>query len=147
MSAVAATTAGNGMPAPERMTALTTRMYDMTRKVVMPPRTSVPIVEPAARTWNCRSIQSVVPPTAAVRAAMSPSSATLTPMSEVRVRALEAARPPPGRAEHTFAAFARLDPARRLRRGRRHAFRRYVDHRARPNARALLRTSERRGGI
>jgi len=90
MSAVAATTAGKGMPAPERMTALTTRMYDMTRKVVMPPRTSVPIVEPAARTWNCRSIQSVVPPTAAVRAAMSPSSATLTPMSEVRVRALEA---------------------------------------------------------
>jgi hypothetical protein len=31
MSAVAATTAGNGMPAFPRTTALTTRMYDITR--------------------------------------------------------------------------------------------------------------------
>src|SRR2546421_1829565 len=84
------------MPARERMIALTPRMYDMTRKFVMPPRTSVPIVEPAARTWNCRSIQSVLPPTAAVRAAMSPSSATLTPTREKSGCALVEARVLPG---------------------------------------------------
>ena len=50
MSAVAAATAGNDMPALERMTALTTRMYDMTKKLVSPPRSSVPIVEPASVT-------------------------------------------------------------------------------------------------
>jgi len=50
MSAVAATTAGNGMPAFARMTALTTRMYDMTRKFVAPPRISVMTVEPASVT-------------------------------------------------------------------------------------------------
>ena len=51
----------------------------MTRNVVTPPRTSVPMVDPAARTLNWRSIQSVPPLSAAVRAAMRPSSATLTP--------------------------------------------------------------------
>src|SRR5438477_11847638 len=40
---------------------------------------------------------------------MSPSSATLTPMSEVRVRRSGSARPPPGRGEHTRAAPTRLD--------------------------------------
>src|SRR5438309_9018319 len=108
MSAVAATTAGNGMPAFERMIALTTRMYDMTRKFVMPPRTSVPIVEPAARTWNCRSIQSVLPPTAAVRAAMSPSSATLTPTRESPGALWWKRASSPGRGEHTRVTVARL---------------------------------------
>src|SRR5438445_10101663 len=70
MIAVAATTPGNGRPALERMTALTTRMYDMTRKLVSPPRTSVPIVEPASVTLKYESNQLRCAGIAAVRGAM-----------------------------------------------------------------------------
>src|SRR5437773_11475813 len=77
MIAVAATTPGNGRPALERMTALTTRMYDMTRKLVSPPRTSVPIVEPASVTLKYESNQLRWAGIAVVRGAMQPSSIQL----------------------------------------------------------------------
>src|ERR1700687_925551 len=47
----------------------------MTRNVVNPARTSVPMVEPAAVTWNCRSIQLSSARIALLFAAIFPSLA------------------------------------------------------------------------